>query len=138
MRSAGNCESKVRSCTRLASESDDYFASRPWRSRLAAIASEQSAPIASRHALLERLRETAERHGTPDPVVAPEDDAGTGAPPAAARATGAATACGRPSSNSGVEGEHRLHDRARWTRVIAPVGDGRFQAEPWRHERLQP
>jgi pyridoxine/pyridoxamine 5'-phosphate oxidase len=36
------------------------------------------------------------------------------------------------------EGEHRLHDRARWRRVIAPTGDGRFQAEPWQHERLQP
>ena len=37
-----------------------------------------------------------------------------------------------------VEGEHRLHDRARWQRVIASAGDGRFQAEPWQHERLQP
>jgi len=37
-----------------------------------------------------------------------------------------------------AEGAHRLHDRARWKRVIAPAGDGRFQAEPWQHERLQP
>lgn len=121
----------------LASESDDYFASRPWRSRLAAITSEQSAPIASRQALLERLRETAEHHGTPDPFVAPEDDTEPG------------LRLLRPDHWGGyrlwaavvefwVEGEHRLHDRARWTRVIAPVGDGRFQAEPWRHERLQP
>ena len=43
----------------LASESDDYFASRSWRSRLAAITSEQSAPVASRQLLVERLRETA-------------------------------------------------------------------------------
>ncbi len=121
----------------LASESDDYFASRPWRSRLAAITSEQSAPIASRHALIERLRETAERHGTPDPIVAPDDDAEPG------------LRLPRPDHWGGyrlwaavlelwVEGDYRLHDRARWTRVIAPVGEGRFQAEPWRHERLQP
>ncbi len=121
----------------LASESDDYFASRPWRSRLAAITSEQSEPIANRQALLDRLRDSAERHGTPDPFVAPEDDQEPG------------LRLPRPAHWGGyrlwaavvelwVEGEHRLHDRARWTRVIAPAGLGRFQAEPWRHERLQP
>lgn len=121
----------------LASESDDYFASRPWQSRLAAIASQQSAPIANRQALLERLRENAKRHGTPDPFVAPEDEAAPG------------LRLPRPDHWGGyrlwaavvelwVEGAHRLHDRARWTRVIAPAGDGRFQAEPWSHERLQP
>ena len=72
--SGGNCVSKGRSCMRSRSESDDYFASRSWRSRLAAIASTQSAPVASRQLLIARLRETAERFGTPDPVTAPEDD----------------------------------------------------------------
>jgi len=121
----------------LSSESDDYFASRPWQSRLAAISSEQSAPIASRQALLARMRENAERHGTPDPFTAAEDDAAPG------------LRLPRPDHWGGyrlwaavvelwVEGTHRLHDRARWTRVIAPAGDGRFQAEPWSHERLQP
>jgi pyridoxamine 5'-phosphate oxidase len=121
----------------LASESDDYFASRPWRSRLAAIASDQSASIATRQLLLDRLRDAAERHGTPDPFVAPEDDQEPG------------LRLPRPAHWGGyrlwaavvelwVEGENRLHDRARWTRVIAPAGDGRFQAEPWQHQRLQP
>lgn len=121
----------------LASESDDYFASRPWRSRLAAITSDQSAPIVSRQVLFERLREAAERFGTPDPITAPDDDQEPG------------LRLPRPAHWGGfrlwaavvelwVEGEHRLHDRARWTRVIAPAGDGRFQAEPWHHERLQP
>ncbi len=121
----------------LASESDDYFASRPWRSRLAAIASAQSAPMTTRQALLDRLRETAERYGTPDPFIAPEDDQEPG------------LRLPRPANWGGyrlwaaavelwVEGQHRLHDRARWTRVIATAGDGRFQAEPWHHQRLQP
>ena len=121
----------------LASESDDYFASRPWRSRLAAITSAQSAPVVSRQVLVARLRETAERFGTPDPFTAPEDDQEPG------------LRLPRPDHWGGyrlwaavvelwVEGEHRLHDRARWTRVIAPARDGRFQAEPWHHERLQP
>jgi pyridoxamine 5'-phosphate oxidase len=121
----------------LASESDDYFASRSWRSRLAAIASEQSAPVVSRQLLIERMREAAERFGTPDPFTTPEDDQEPG------------LRLPRPANWGGYrlwaavvelwcEGEHRLHDRARWTRAIAPGGDGRFQAEPWRHERLQP
>lgn len=121
----------------LPSESDDYFASRPWRSRLAALASEQSAPIATRQLLFNRLRETAERHGAPDPLVAPDDDQEPG------------LRLPRPAHWGGyrlwaaavelwVEGEHRLHDRARWTRVIAQASDGRFQAEPWQHQRLQP
>jgi pyridoxamine 5'-phosphate oxidase len=37
----------------LASESDDYFASRSWRSRLAAITSDQSAAILTRQQLVE-------------------------------------------------------------------------------------
>jgi pyridoxamine 5'-phosphate oxidase len=122
----------------LASESDDYFASRPWRSRLAAITSEQSAPIASRQLLIEKLRETATRHATPDPFMAPDDDQEPG------------LRLPRPENWGGyrlwaaavelwVEGEHRLHDRARWTREILPTSaGGRFHAEPWRHQRLQP
>lgn len=121
----------------LASESDDYFASRPWRSRLAAIASEQSAPLASRQWLLQRLRETAERLGAPDPFTTEEDDEEPG------------LRLPRPPNWGGyrlwaasvelwVEGEHRLHDRARWTREMTPAGGGRFHAESWRHQRLQP
>jgi pyridoxamine 5'-phosphate oxidase len=121
----------------LASESDDYFASRSWRSRLSAITSNQSAPVASRQLLVERFRESAERFGAPDPFSAAADDVETG------------LRLPRPEHWGGyrlwaatvelwVEGEHRLHDRVRWKRVIAPAGDGRFQAEPWQHERLQP
>jgi pyridoxamine 5'-phosphate oxidase len=121
----------------LASESDDYFASRPWRSRLAAITSDQSAPLASRQLLLQRLRETAERLGAPDPFTAEEDDEEPG------------LRLPRPPNWGGyrlwaasvelwVEGEHRLHDRARWIREMTPAGAGRFHAESWRHQRLQP
>jgi pyridoxamine 5'-phosphate oxidase len=121
----------------LASECVDYFASRSWRSRLAAIASEQSAPVVSRQVLVERMRQAAERLGSPDPFTMPNDDQEPG------------LRLPRPANWGGYrlwaavvelwcEGEHRLHDRARWTRVIAPGGDGRFQAEPWQHERLQP
>ncbi len=42
--------------------SDEYWASRPRKSNLGALASEQSAPIASRAALEQRLAETAARY----------------------------------------------------------------------------
>lgn len=120
-----------------ASESDDYFASRPWRSRIAAWASQQSRPVANRHALLEQLKETARRLGAPDPLTAPDDDVEPDfhAP--------------RPPFWGGfrlwaeavemwVEGEYRLHDRARWTRTLTPLAGGVFQGSAWHHTRLQP
>ncbi len=123
--------------TALASESDDYFASRSWRSRLAAMTSEQSAPVDSRQQLVERMRDRAKQHGAPDPLTAPDDDVEPG------------LRLPRPAHWGGyrlwaatvelwVEGEHRLHDRGRWTRQLTAAGDGRYQADPWRHQRLQP
>lgn len=120
-----------------AAESDDYFDSRPWRSRLAARASQQSQPIGSRDALLARWRETAAELGAPDPLQVPEDEVLPG------------LAIARPAHWGGyrlwadavelwVEGEHRLHDRARWTRELTGLGDGRFATGPWQHHRLQP
>ena len=120
-----------------ASESDDYFASRPWRARLAAIVSEQSAPLAARQQLLQKLREAAAEYGAPDPFTAPEDEVAPG------------LRLPRPEHWGGyrlwaatvelwVEGEHRLHERARWTRKLAPAGNEQCQTESWRHQRLQP
>ena len=119
------------------SESDDYFASRSWRSRLSACASRQSQAIASRQALIGQLRDTAASLGAPDPLTAPADDQEPD------------FHVPRPADWGGyrlwvdavelwVEGEHRLHDRARWTRVLAPAEGGAFQAGPWHHRRLQP
>jgi pyridoxamine 5'-phosphate oxidase len=120
-----------------ASESDDYFASRSWRSRLSACASRQSQPIASRQALVSQLRETAAKLGAPDPLTAPADDQEPD------------FHVPRPADWGGyrlwvdalelwVEGEHRLHDRARWTRQLEPMEGGVFQASAWHHMRLQP
>jgi pyridoxamine 5'-phosphate oxidase len=117
-------------------ESDDYFATRSWRSRLGAWASRQTEPIGSRQALVSQLREAAARFGAPDPVDAPDDDVEPG------------FQLPRPPCWGGlrlwidavelwVEGEHRLHDRARWTRELAPASGG-FQRGPWHHARLQP
>jgi len=50
-----------------AAESDQYFNSRPLKSRLSAIASQQSAPIASRAALEQHYEEVARQHGDAPP-----------------------------------------------------------------------
>ena len=120
-----------------ARESDDYFASRSWRSRVAACASRQSEQVASRQALVSQWQRTAEELGAPDPMAAPDDDQEPDFHVA------------RPLHWGGyrlwvdavelwVEGEHRLHDRARWTRELAALEGGGFKAGPWHHIRLQP
>jgi pyridoxamine 5'-phosphate oxidase len=120
-----------------ASESDDYFASRSWRSRLSACASQQSQPLASRQALIGQLRDLAASVGAPDPLTAEADDQEPD------------FHVPRPEHWGGyrlwidaielwVDGEHRLHDRACWSRELAPADGGTFQTGPWHHVRLQP
>src|SRR5487761_1102788 len=50
-----------------AADSDAYFSSRPWPSRVGAWASAQSEPVASREALLQSVAAAAERFGAPIP-----------------------------------------------------------------------
>jgi pyridoxamine 5'-phosphate oxidase len=121
-------------------DSDAYFASRPWQSRLGAWASAQSEPVASREHMREALLVMAEHFDTPPPDHrGPEDDAEIAIP--------------RPAHWGGyqlwveklelwVEGEARIHDRARWSRTLRPVaagaGAGAFDPGPWIATRLQP
>lgn len=123
--------------TSPAGESDEYFASRPWQSRLAAIASQQSAPISSRQALLARLRETVARYGAPDPFQASDSvevpDLKLPRPPG-----WGGYRLWAETVEFWVEGEHRLHDRVCWTRELKTSGSTRSQTRPWQHQRLQP
>jgi pyridoxamine 5'-phosphate oxidase len=123
--------------TRVATDrSDAYFASRPWQSRLSALASAQSEPIGSRAAMENAVEATATRLAAPSPL----------------RSDGAAPDPGvviaRPAHWGGyhlwisavelwVEGAGRLHDRARWQRTLRAVAGG-FDAGPWSATRLQP
>ena len=94
--------------------SDAYFATRPHGSRLAALASEQSEPVASREVLEERMRELESRY--PEGSVVPRPDHWGGF-----RVV--------PSSIEFWQGRtSRLHDRL----VFTAVGGG------WTLERLQP
>jgi pyridoxamine 5'-phosphate oxidase len=119
-----------------AADSDAYFASRPWQSRLGAWASAQSEPVHSRAALLAAVATTAERFGAPRPgESAAESDIDFEIP--------------RPPHWGGyhlwadsvelwVEGEARIHDRALWRRRLTPLPSGLFEEGPWTATRLQP
>lgn len=120
-----------------AAESDDYFASRDWGSQLGAWASDQSAPIATRDALLEQLRHRARKLGIE--VSADLQSVSNINMPSIPR----------PSHWGGVrvwvsavelwiEGEDRIHDRARWHRTLAETDNQAFATGPWRGTRLQP
>ena len=117
-----------------ASESDEYFATRGWKSQLAAWASDQSKPVSSRDDLVARMNEAASRFG------------GDGRDWSNSAPTGAVS---RPPHWGGyrlwarkvelwMQGAARLHDRISWSRVLDPAGDGAFRAGAWRAERLQP
>jgi pyridoxamine 5'-phosphate oxidase len=117
------------------SDSDTYFASRAWQSRLSAWASEQSEPIASRAQLLDAVQNMARRFGAPTPGSPGADDSMKVTIP-------------RPPHWGGyrlwaqrvelwVEGASRVHDRAAWTRDLTAAGDG-YRAGAWSATRLQP
>ncbi len=117
-----------------AAESDAYFATRNWQSRLGAWASQQSEPIASRSELLGKVAKAALRLALPVPADEQQPDPGL--------------RIARPPHWGGyrlwaeavelwVEGSARIHDRARWQRALSPRADG-FEAGPWSATRLQP
>ncbi|MBS0367549.1 MAG: pyridoxamine 5'-phosphate oxidase [Proteobacteria bacterium] len=119
-----------------AADSDAYFDSRAWQSRVGAWASAQSEPVASRAQLLQSVAATAQRLGTPVPGHAPEPQAVTVRIP-------------RPPHWGGyrlwadavelwVEGEGRIHDRARWTRDLRADGPDAYRGGAWHATRLQP
>lgn len=112
------------------SESDAYFQSRPWLSRIGAWASDQSRPIASRRDMLARVVATMRRFGL-DPDRPPLDEPNTQIP--------------RPPHWGGfrltarrvelwISGAGRVHDRAEWSRELPRSGG----PDPWRSTRLQP
>lgn len=116
-------------------ENDAYFRTRPWQSRIGAWASEQSEPVQSRAELAAAVAAAARRFGIPY--------AGPGSP----EPEQIPIEVPRPPHWGGyrlhvdaielwVEGEFRIHDRARWTRIRDSQGIG--AATAWSVTRLQP
>jgi pyridoxamine 5'-phosphate oxidase len=101
-------------------DSDAYWASRPADARVAASASEQSRPLASRAILLRRVGELDARGGD---VPRPKRWGGY-----RVWAERVELWVGQPA---------RVHDRARWVRALSADGDG-FAGGPWSATRLMP
>lgn len=120
-----------------AAESDAYFATRAWESRLGAWASRQSRPLESRQQLLEQVV---------DAITTLKLDVG------ALMTRGREVVIPRPPHWGGyrvwassvelwVGGKGRLHDRARWTRPLAreTTTEGEvYRGGAWSGTRLQP
>jgi pyridoxamine 5'-phosphate oxidase len=119
-----------------AEDSDRYFATRPWQSRLGAWASAQSEPLASRAHLLEKVREAARRFGTPVPGTPAAERPGDYEIPRPPHWGG--YRLWAESVELWVAGDARIHDRARWTHRLTPAPGGGFAAGPWVATRLQP
>jgi pyridoxamine 5'-phosphate oxidase len=100
-------------------DSDRYWATRPLEARVAAIASRQSQPIASRAELLARIE--AARSG--------------GDAPRPPRWGGYRVWAERVELWVGQAA--RAHDRARWTRALT-AAEGGYAGGPWRATRVMP
>jgi pyridoxamine 5'-phosphate oxidase len=120
-----------------AEESDAYFKSRHWQSRLGAWASDQSKPIASRGELLSKVGKAAAQHIM-----------GSMGLEALGLLAGRDVTIPRPPHWGGYRlwaesielwqgGSGRVHDRARWNRPLSPSGTA-FTPGPWSATRLQP
>lgn len=120
-----------------AEESDAYFASRPWQRRIGAWASQQSQPVASRALLVDAVKQTAERFGAPPMAIESFEQ------------TKSELEVPRPPHWGGyriwaesvelwVEGNYRIHDRARWTRKLHRVDEHHFSGGAWSATRLHP
>ncbi len=118
-------------------DSDAYFATRPWQRRVGAWASQQSQPIESRAALIEAVKQAGARFGiTPAQLESPGD-------------IGQPVQIPRPPHWGGyqlwaeavelwVQGDYRIHDRARWTRKLERIDQSHFAGGNWSAARLQP
>jgi len=100
---------------------DAYWQTRPLDARIAAIASDQSAPIASRADLLAKVAAVAAQ-GDADP---PRPDRWIG------------YRVWAEEVELWVSQPARIHDRAVWTRALTRASDA-FTGGPWRATRLQP
>ncbi len=103
------------------SETDEYWRSRPADARIAAVASDQSRPIASRADLLAKVAAAAARYGT-DP---PRPDRWIGYRVWAEQV------------ELWVSQPARVHDRAVWARTLTRANEG-FTGGPWHATRLEP
>ncbi len=111
-------------------ESDAYFAGRGTAKTIAAWASEQSSPIASRKEMMKRIEATLHRFGIG------ENEAN---PPHVPRPPHwGGYRVWAESIELWVGNTSRMHDRAVWRRELGEACDGGFTPGAWEATRLQP
>jgi pyridoxamine 5'-phosphate oxidase len=110
-------------------ESEEYFALRPIESRIGAWASAQSQPLTSRAQLAAQVNEAANRFG----VDSQDNNAHVPRPP-----HWGGFRLWPEAIELWVEGPGRIHDRARWTRSLAPADEFGFSTGEWQGTRLNP
>lgn len=114
-------------------DSDAYFRSRRWESRVGAWASAQSRPISSRGQMLDRVMETIGQLGLSLPgLLLSGNDAEIPRPP-----HWGGYRVWADSVEIWAGSATRIHDRARWVRNVTPSG-GEMQVGAWEGTRLQP
>lgn len=109
-----------------AADSDVYFATRHWQSRLGAWASQQSQPLDSLATLEAAVAAAASRFNATTP------EAEIPRPP-----HWGGYQLWAESVELWLEGSARIHERALWTRTLTPAGTG-FTPSSWAVTRLQP
>ena len=107
-----------------AADSDAYFASRGRESRVGAWTSAQSRPLDSRATLLTQLAQQTQRFAAETHVPRPPHWGGL--------------RLWAEAVELWVDGEARIHDRARWTRELRADGADGFTPGPWSVTRLYP
>ncbi|WP_116810383.1 pyridoxamine 5'-phosphate oxidase [Steroidobacter cummioxidans] len=111
-----------------APESDQYFATRAFESRVGAWASAQSEPLASRAALVEQVQSVKQRLG-----LMKTNEGEVPRPP-----HWGGFRLWIDSIELWAEGAGRIHERARWQRTLTKKDEFSFSAGPWTGTRLNP
>lgn len=118
-------------------ESDAYFATRDWGSKLGAWGSDQSASIPSHEALVAQIRQRAAdlgiKLGADTQTLSNDNIPHIPRPPHWGGFRLWANAI-----ELWISGKSRIHDRARWRRDIVRSSEHTFSTTPWTGTRLQP
>jgi pyridoxamine 5'-phosphate oxidase len=120
-----------------AEESDAYFASRDPGSQLGAWGSDQSAPLASRDALLRQLAARGKELGLTLEADT-QSIAGADRPAIARPPHWGGVRVWASAVELWIEGADRIHDRARWERRLEQDDGHGFTTGEWQGTRLQP
>ena len=118
-------------------ESDAYFATRDWGSQIGAWGSDQSAPLASRNALIAQVAKRALKLGV-NVAKNLQSIIGSDQPTISRPPHWGGFRIWASRVELWIEGKDRIHDRACWERTLTRQDDDSFVVGEWSGNRLQP